>query len=276
MVFILSRLWSRSPSISQPSTQAGERIYAIGDVHGRFDLLARLLQKIEDHHSALPSPQQAHVVILGDMIDRGPDSAAVLNHLYKAQTQNPDIIVLLGNHEDLMLRALAKQPGLLRAWLRIGGDATLRSFGIEPPEPSEISVDFVDSVLRRIPGDIRNWLSSLPVSARSGDYFFCHAGLRPGVALKRQTRSDMLWIRDEFLNNEQSHGVVVVHGHSIETDVEIRSNRIGIDSGAYRTGKLTAIYLEGANRELITVQDAEPEVGAVSGYGDLDVKYTML
>ncbi len=245
----------RKPSVAKPSTQAGERIYAIGDVHGRFDLLARLLQKIEDHHAALPTPQQTHVVILGDMVDRGPQSADVLSHLFQAQKQNSDIVVLLGNHEDLMLRALAKQPGLLRAWLRIGGDETLRSFGIEPPGASDISVDFVDTILRIIPTEIRNWLSSLPVSARSGDYFFCHAGLRPGIALKRQTRADMLWIRDEFLNDNSSHGVVVVHGHSIETEVEIRGNRIGLDSGAYRTGILTAIYLEGTKRELINVQD---------------------
>jgi serine/threonine protein phosphatase 1 len=272
----LNRSLFRKSTATKPSTQAGERIYAIGDVHGRFDLLARLLQKIEDHHAALPVPQQTHVVILGDMIDRGPGTSAVLNHLYNAQKQNSDIIVLLGNHEDLMLRALAKQPGLLRAWLRIGGDETLRSYGIEPPSSTDISVDFVDTILRIIPSDIRNWLSSLPVSARSGDYFFCHAGLRPGVPLKRQTRADMLWIRDEFLNSNSSHGVVVVHGHSIETDVEIRSNRIGLDSGAYRTGTLTAIYLEGTNRELINVEDDVASIDPLPNFADFSVKYTAL
>ena len=128
---------------------------------------------------------------------------------------------------------------------------TLASYGIPlPAEPYDEEAVAV-ALRAAVPRPIRHWLAGLPLTARSGDYFFCHAGVRPGVPLKRQSAQDLLWIRREFLSDDSDHGAVVVHGHSIASDVEWRDNRIGIDTGAYRTGRLTALYLEGTEREII-------------------------
>lgn len=235
-----------------PRTAEAERIYAIGDVHGRFDLLTGLLEKIERHSAALPEPGSQHVIMLGDLVDRGDSSARVLEYLYNVQRQTDRLIVLMGNHEELMLRALNGEPEMLRAWMRIGGAATVRSFGLEPPERDGDHAAYLRRLATVVPEEWVSWLSSLPLSARSGDYFFCHAGIRPGVPLKRQKRTDLLWIRDEFLDDRENHGAVVVHGHSIATEVEIHANRIGIDTGAYQTGVLTALYLEGDRQEIIS------------------------
>lgn len=228
-----------------PATAKGDRIYAIGDVHGRFDLLSRLLDDIRRHSRTLPSGKERTVVVLGDMIDRGEQSREVLECLYDAQRRRK-ALVLLGNHEEIMLRAIDGEPGTMKSWLRFGGDATLRSFDISPPRARD---DFDPNELARklrnaMPEKWLEWLRSRPVSARSGDYLFCHAGIRPGLSLANQKRTDMLWIRDDFLRSDDAHGVVVVHGHSISPDVELRHNRIGVDTGAYRTGILTAAYLE--------------------------------
>lgn len=245
----------RKSHIKRPSTARNERIYAVGDVHGRYDLLKQLMSAIEAHHDRLPPTDTTYVVFLGDLVDRGPDTALVLEHLFESSRKNSNIIILRGNHEDMMLRSLAREPGMLRAWMRIGGRATMRSFGLEPPDPDSDPGAFFESADRRIPSRLMDWLNSLPLSAKSGDYFFCHAGVRPGVALARQKRSDMLWIRDDFLKSDVPHGAIVVHGHSVSLEVESRPNRIGIDTGAYRTGVLTALYLEATDRELLTVRE---------------------
>lgn len=252
-----------------PSTAEGERIYAIGDIHGRLDLLKDILNRIEKHAATLPAPRSVHIVILGDMIDRGPESAEVLRYLHGVQQTTGRLIVLQGNHEELMLRALAAEPGMLRAWMRIGGSATIRSFGAEPPHRDDDQRAAVGDLLKVIPANLVEWIRNLPLTARSGDYLFCHAGIRPGVAIKRQKRADLLWIRDEFLEDPKDHGVMVVHGHSVSADVEMRGNRIGIDTGAYRTGVLTALYLEGEDRQIISTEapleldaSAIPSVGA--------------
>lgn len=240
-----------------PSTDSSERIYAIGDVHGRYDLLRVLLDKIGEHGAKLPPARSLHVVFLGDLVDRGPASAEVLRFLYEAQTQTDRIIVLLGNHEEAMLQAMAGDEEMLRIWLGVGGRATLRSFGIEPPRQGQEPRDVLRALRQAVPREWVSWLRNLPLTARSGDYFFCHAGVRPGVALRRQARKDLLWIRDEFLEDARDHGAVIVHGHSIEARVEIRPNRIGIDTGAYQTGILTALYLEGDVQEVISVSEAD-------------------
>ncbi|GLJ00290.1 metallophosphoesterase [Sphingobium sp. BS19] len=244
-----------------PSTAEGERIYAIGDIHGRLDLMKDILARIERHAATLPPARSVHIVVLGDMIDRGPDSAAVLRYLHGVQQTTGRLIVLHGNHEELMLRALAGEPGMLRAWMRIGGSATIRSYGVEPPHRDDDQRAAVNDLLKVIPSNIIEWIRHLPLTARSGDYLFCHAGIRPGVALKRQKRADLVWIRDEFLEDPLDHGVMVVHGHSVSTDVEMRGNRIGIDTGAYRTGILTALYLEGEDRQIISTE-APLELGS--------------
>ena len=254
---------AKPSSSNLPSTARSERIYAIGDIHGRYDLLLTLLDQIHEFEASLKPSRSTQMIFLGDMIDRGPGSASVLELLHNLSRMQK-VTVLLGNHEELMLRAIDGEPGTMRAWLHLGGRATLRSFGIEPPNGVYDRAGLVRAIHEAIPKDLLSWLRSLPISARSGDYFFCHAGIRPGVALHRQRKEDLLWIRNEFLESDESHGVVIVHGHSISPDVEIRHNRFGIDTGAYRTDILTAAYLEG--RKCGILSTGEPPQ---SGEGDL-------
>lgn len=234
-----------------PSTDSGERIYAIGDIHGRFDLLRQLLDKIEEHSRALPPTRSLYVIFIGDLIDRGPQSAQVLAMLYDLQQKTDHVIVLLGNHEDVMLQALDGDMDALRGWLAVGGKQTLKSLGIEPLRRDEDARAHLQRARAAIPREWLAWLRRLPLSVQSGDYYFVHAGIRPGVSLDRQTRTDMLWIREDFLDDERDHGAIIVHGHSIAPETDIRSNRICIDTGAYRSGMLSALYLEGEKREIL-------------------------
>lgn len=239
-----------------PRTELGERIYAIGDVHGCYDLLRDLLDRIGEHHEALAPTTALHIVFLGDIVDRGPDSYKVLELLFDLQAQTDRIVVLLGNHEEAMLQALGGDLEMLSNWMKIGGAPTARSFGLEPLRRGEDAAEYLYRLRAAIPAPWIAWLQRLPLTARSGDYLFCHAGIRPGVSLRRQARADLLWIRDDFLDDNRSHGAVIVHGHSIEAQVEIRPNRIGIDTGAYRTGELTALYLEDDRYEVLSVTRA--------------------
>ncbi len=212
-----------------------------------------LIARIGEHSASLPPARSLYVVLIGDVVDRGPQSAEVLTMLYGLQRQNSRVIVLLGNHEEAMLQALDGDPDALRRWLAVGGDATLASFGIAPLRGEDDPRDYMNGARRAIPRRLLAWLRQLPLSVQSGDYYFVHAGVRPGVALARQVREDMLWIRREFLCHERDFGAIIVHGHSITTNVDIRENRIGIDTGAYQSGILSAIYLEGEKRDIITV-----------------------
>jgi serine/threonine protein phosphatase 1 len=235
-----------------PSTDSGERIYAIGDIHGRYDLLQLLIERIGEHSAALPPTRSLYVVLIGDIVDRGPQSAEVLAMLYDLQRKTSHVVVLLGNHEEAMLQALDGDLEALRRWLAVGGDTTLASFGIPPLRPDDDPRDYLNRARRAIPRQWLAWLRQLPLSVQSGDYYFVHAGVRPGVALDRQVREDMLWIRSEFLKHERDFGAIVVHGHSISREVDFQPNRIGIDTGAYRSGVLSAVYLEGEKRGILT------------------------
>lgn len=253
--------------VALPSTDSGERIYAIGDIHGRFDLLRLMLEKIEAHSSALPPTASLYVVFLGDLIDRGPQSAEVLAMLYDLQRKTDHVVVLLGNHEEAMLQALDGDMDALRAWLGVGGRDTLKSFGIAPRHPDEDRRAYLQRARTAVPREWTAWLRKLPLSVQSGDYYFVHAGVRPGIPLNRQDRTDMLWIREDFLDDTRDHGAVIVHGHSITPETDIRPNRICVDTGAYRTGMLSAIYLEGDKREVIvstlpTAQEADKKTFA--------------
>ncbi len=255
MALRFGRTIRRTPT--RPATAPGERIYAIGDVHGRFDLLRALLDKIEAHAAALPRAERTHVVQVGDLVDRGPQSAEVLRLLIGAQRTTEALVVLRGNHEAVMVEALNGQDKQYRMWRGIGGGATMRSLGVEPPPRGEPAGDVMERVRAAIPPGWTDWMARLPLTARSGDYLFCHAGIRPGVPLRRQSPADLMWIRDEFLEDDTDHGVIVVHGHSISDGVDWRMNRIGIDTGAYRTDVLTALYLEGEVQELIATGPAD-------------------
>lgn len=236
-----------------PSTDPGERIYAIGDVHGRYDLLKLLLDAIGKHSAARGEPEALHLVFLGDLIDRGPDSAKVVDLVAELEGDTDQVIALMGNHEEAMLRGLDGDLMVLQKWLQVGGSQTVRSYGLDLPERGGDLRRYLRTLKKQIPSRHTRWLRSLPLTARSGDYFFCHAGIRPGVALHRQSRDDLLWIREDFLDAADNFGAVVVHGHTISRDVVHRPNRIGIDTGAYSTGLLTALYLEDERQEVITV-----------------------
>ncbi len=226
-----------------PSVPAGERIYAIGDIHGRMDLFHRLLELLHEDEK-MRGPATTRIVVIGDFIDRGPQSAEVVSALEWWQRNSSRVTILKGNHELALLESLAGNPHAQRMWLSYGGLETMRSFGIEPQEGC--SLDELVALMRsRISASTISWLQRLPISYRIGDYFFCHAGVRPGVPLEQQKPEDLLWIADEFLRSRRDHGAIIVHGHTIcGSTVQFAQNRICIDTGAYRTGILSAVGLE--------------------------------
>jgi serine/threonine protein phosphatase 1 len=243
-----------------PRTDWGERIYAIGDIHGRYDLLRLLLDRIGEHAQELPPAKSLHLVFLGDLVDRGPDSAKVVEFLYDLEQRTDQVIVLMGNHEEAMLKSVEGDAGVLKRWLAVGGAETVASYGLRLPEPNDDGRQYTRYLQAALPAQQMRWLRNLPLTAQSGDYFFCHAGIRPGVALARQAREDLLWIRDDFIDDPADHGAVIIHGHTIESAVTMRGNRIGIDTGAYCHGVLTALYLEDERQEIISVsEDDLPE-----------------
>lgn len=243
------RLAAARAAPSMPRIPDHERIYAIGDIHGRLDLFERLVALIREDNDTRGAAN-VRLILLGDIVDRGPASAALIERCRAFAGRSERFVLLKGNHEAMMVHAVRGNYSALALWLRSGGDATLRSWGV----PDDLVRDapfpeLLDGVRQRISADVLAWLDALPLTQRVGDYLFVHAGIRPGVALAKQTAEDMMWIRHEFLENDDDHSVVVVHGHSIsEEGVVIQPNRIGIDTGGYRTGVLTALALEGEQR----------------------------
>ncbi|WP_404338510.1 metallophosphoesterase family protein [Sphingomonas sp. MMS12-HWE2-04] len=236
----------------------GQRIIAIGDIHGRWDLLEVLIKAIERHVTQEPAIPN-HLVFLGDFIDRGPDSRRVVDFLRSAEQNSPRVHVLLGNHEQAMLHAVEGDANAQRLWLEHGAASTLRSFGTGLPLSDEDSYAFGARVATAAGADTIDWLRDRPLSFSLGGYFFCHAGVRPGRALGKQSVEDLLWIRDAFLHSDRRHGALIVHGHSIAEDVEIHHNRIGVDTGAYRTGKLSAVVLSDLGNWTISTHEAEAQ-----------------
>jgi serine/threonine protein phosphatase 1 len=232
---------------TKPTIPPEQRVYAVGDVHGRIDLLEQLLVLLE-HDNAKRGQAQTILVFLGDLIDRGPDSRGVVTRV-RAGVDWARTIALMGNHEAVMLDILDGQSELLEQWLGFGGLATLDSWGISRNFAKQRTRAEILAALRNaVSPDERAWLGRMRISLRIGDYYFVHAGVRPDVALDRQVDDDRLWIRDDFLHSRKKHGAMIVHGHSISQNVEQRSNRIGLDTGAYITGKLTAIGLQKRDR----------------------------
>ncbi len=226
----------------------GYRAYAVGDVHGRLDLLDRMLSTIEADIAARSESHNV-IIFLGDLIDRGPASAAVVERLRTYQPAGATMIFLCGNHEEVMLRILAGERGLLADWLKFGGVQCLKSYGIDPASLTEMDEGAALALIaERIPQAHRTFVEGFADTFRFGDYLFVHAGIRPGLDVANQAQSDLRWIRDPFLDDVNDHGFIVVHGHTITAAVDERSNRIGLDTGAYRTGILTAMAVEGADR----------------------------
>jgi serine/threonine protein phosphatase 1 len=229
------------------------RVYAIGDIHGQRERLAELHAKIAADAEA--APQRRRVVVhVGDYVDRGPDTAGVLDLLIERPLAGFASIHLKGNHEDYVLRFLDGDLEAGANWVAFGGDATLRSYGINAsarwPDYTEL-VAWQRQFSDRFPAAHRRFLDSLALSHIEGDYAFVHAGVRPGLPLARQTAEDLMWIREEFHESTQDHGYVIVHGHSVVSKPQNRANRIGIDTGAGYGKGLTAVVLAGTERRFL-------------------------
>jgi serine/threonine protein phosphatase 1 len=192
------------------------------------------------------------LVFVGDLIDRGPSSAQVIERLRTYRREGIQPVFLLGNHEEVLLRILGGDTSLIPSWLQFGGAECLRSYGVDAHHIAERADEKALSIIRlAIPRQHVEFLESFVDSCRFGDYLFVHAGIRPGIALDRQRQADLRWIREPFLFDGTDHGFVVVHGHTITNEVEELPNRIGIDTGAYRTGVLTALAIEDGERWLL-------------------------
>lgn len=226
----------------------GERLYAIGDVHGRLDLLTHLLDAI-DRDDAARGEAATRVVLLGDLVDRGPQSKQVIDHLLTRDWGARQPVFLKGNHEEVFLLTLAGNMEAARFWTRIGGAATMASYGVvDALIDSGDTLSLCEAFAARVPDAHAMFLNRMADTLVVGGYCFVHAGIRPGVPLDRQKPEDLRWIRERFLDYEGSHGTIIVHGHSISPAVEDLHNRIGIDTGAYATGKLTAVGIEAGHR----------------------------
>lgn len=226
----------------------GARIYAVGDIHGRLDLLDRLLGDIFADHERRGAGD-VRLIFLGDLVDRGPDSRGVVDRLLALSQGAVPVRFLKGNHEEVFLRAVGGDLKALRFLLRIGGRATIMSYGFNEAEYAALDFEALAARLaERVPAEHVAFLSAFEDMIEVGDYLFVHAGIRPGVDFAEQKASDLRWIRDDFLDCRDDHGKLVVHGHSITDEVDVRPNRIGIDTGAFDSGQLTAIGLEGTER----------------------------
>jgi serine/threonine protein phosphatase 1 len=231
-----------------PGVPAGLRLYAIGDVHGRADLLQQLLAAI-DRDDQARAPADTQIVLLGDLIDRGPASADVIELALQLAARRPSTRFLMGNHEEVLLRALAGERGATAFFRRMGGRETMRSYGLSEAEINDPDADALGVLFaQRIPAAHRDFIAGFEDIVVAGDYAFVHAGIRPGVPLEKQATADLRWIRAPFLDHAGALGHVVVHGHTITDTVDERHNRIGIDTGAFQTDRLTAIGLEGTER----------------------------
>lgn len=229
---------------TKPRLPDGVRVYAIGDVHGRADLLQSMLTVIDADLARSPV-ERAIQVFLGDYVDRGPDSRAVLDLLID-RSRSHEIVCLKGNHEVFLLEVL-KDPGRLQEWRHFGGLLTLVSYGINPTmnPTAEEQIELIEGLTRALPPEHLQFLQQLPSSFVCGDFFFVHAGVRPRIPLARQQDQDLLWIREEFLNFEERFEKYIVHGHTPVRTPDIRPNRINIDTGAYATGNLTLLTIQG-------------------------------
>ena len=228
----------------------GVRLYAVGDIHGRADLLDVLHGRIAGDAERAPGRRKV-VVYLGDYVDRGPDSFAVVEGLIERPLPEFESVRLKGNHEDFLL-AFIDDAAVGDAWMMNGGGATLASYGVETGGYGGDALEEARlGLIRALPGDHLDFFHGLALTHEAGDYLFVHAGVRPGVGLRQQKDFDLMWIRDDFLDSDADFGRLVVHGHSIRPRPDIRPNRIGIDTGAYLTGRLTCLVLDGEERRFL-------------------------
>ena len=249
---MMRRLFSGAPGGAGPAPPPGTCLYAIGDVHGRTDLLRALHTLIAEDAAQRSAPRKV-IVYLGDLVDRGRDSRGVIELLLAQPMAGFECVHLRGNHEDTLLNFLddiSAGPG----WFAFGGEETVASYGVRRPLPSDdeaellrVQREFRDA----LPGAHRKFLEALKLCHAEGDYLCVHAGVKPGVPLAQQDGHDLMWIREEFLNSKEDFGKVVVHGHTITREPELRRNRIGIDTGAFMTNRLTCLAAESDKRIIL-------------------------
>jgi serine/threonine protein phosphatase 1 len=247
MFRLRKRIEEPAPSATQRVAQIPERLrlYVIGDVHGRADLLLRMRDLVQEDIGRQPVPQST-IILLGDYVDRGPSSMQVVELLASGTLFQHRVIALRGNHEDMLLGFAQDQRGAL-LWRHNGGVETLHSYGVDVQafRIGQAVRETGQSFRARLPAAHRDFLAGLPTSCEIGDYYFCHAGVRPGVPLTAQSEADLLWIRDEFLASQADFGKIVVHGHTPVVQPQILPNRINVDTGAYISNRLTCLVLEG-------------------------------
>lgn len=254
---VFKRLFSRPAKPAPRVTRApsGQRFYAVGDIHGRLDLLEQLLGLIDSDHAGR-APAEQHLILLGDLIDRGPASRGVIERVMELGRTRNNFRCLGGNHEDLLLRTLAGDAKSAAVFHRVGGRETLLSYGV-PLEDYE-NADFnglCEIANAYVPESHAHFIAGLEDFVAAGDYLFVHAGISPGKPLTTQTSEEMRWIRREFTESDFPFEKMVIHGHTITEQVDERPNRIGIDTGAYATNRLTAIGLEGDERWFLSTLD---------------------
>lgn len=248
---MLKRLFNKKPQprpLDSAAVPEGRRIYAIGDIHGRNDLLQQLIEKIIDD-DAKRGDINSEIIFLGDLVDRGPDSAGVLETAMQLKQELGDVRFLMGNHEEVYLKAATGDEKATRFFNRIGGKETILSYEISMREYMDLdNAGLAERLPGLIPSEHIDFVKAFENQIVVGDYAFVHAGIRPGVSLDEQKPKDLRWIREEFLSVDEPHEKVIVYGHTINDEVVEKGNRIGIDTGAYYTEKLTALALEGDQR----------------------------
>ncbi|MXO73290.1 metallophosphoesterase family protein [Alteraurantiacibacter buctensis] len=255
MLKLLRSLLSRSEQANLPAVPAGQRIYAVGDVHGRRDLFEAMVAAIEED-DAQATPARSTVILLGDLVDRGPDSAGVLARARRWQ-QEREVRILCGNHEEMFLKSF-DSTDMLRHFMRHGGRQTVASYGVSMRAISAAEVEEIQAMMHQaVPQADREFMAGFEDMIVLGDYVFVHAGIDPQVPIHEQRAADLRWIREPFLSHSEPYDQVVVHGHTISEEPELRGNRIGIDTGAYASNRLTGLVLEGSTRRLIEVRSDE-------------------
>jgi serine/threonine protein phosphatase 1 len=258
----ISKLFRPHPAKPLPNLPAGQRVYAIGDIHGRRDLFDRLIAAIEADEAGRV-PAETTIILLGDLVDRGPDSAGVIAAA-RALAARRAVRILCGNHEEMFLRSF-DEIDILRHFLRFGGRETILSYPLDVTQWNAATLELGQAMMRQIvPESDLEFIRTFEDWIVIGDYCFVHAGIAPGVPMADQKPGDLRWIREPFLSHVGDHGFVVVHGHTIADEPEIRRNRIGIDTGAYASGKLTALALEGESRWLLTADLTEDAAAPAS------------
>lgn len=241
----------------------GQRVYAIGDIHGRCDLLCRMIARIEADDAGRNAADTT-VIFLGDLVDRGPDSAGVIATA-REWSKRRRVRLLAGNHEEMFLGSFAREE-TLRHFLRHGGRETLLSYAITPEAYTRATLEEVRAMMHAaVPAEDVVFMETMEDRIQIGDYVFVHAGIRPGIPLDEQKVSDLRWIRGEFIESPATRDFAVVHGHTILEAPHMSPLRIGLDTGAFASGELTAVGLEGSARWLISVQgEPDPALSANS------------